>query len=94
MEIALLKSKNQFVLKTNPPTHTPFFLFVTYSKNKPTHNRKTTTTTTTTTTTIASKLALFFQKQNKETNKQTNSLFSSCLQTANSFVLQCFLTLN
>jgi hypothetical protein len=89
MEIALLKSKNQFVLKTNPPTHTPFFLFVTYSKNKPTHNRKTTTTTT-----IASKLALFFQKQNKETNKQTNSLFSSCLQTANSFVLQCFLTLN
>jgi hypothetical protein len=86
MEIALLKSKNQFVLKTNPPTHTPFFLFVTYSKNKPTHNRKTTTTTTT----IASKLALFFQKQNKETNK----LFSSCLQTANSSVLQCFLTLN
>jgi hypothetical protein len=25
MGIALLKSKNQFALKTNPPTHTPFF---------------------------------------------------------------------
>jgi len=67
MEIALLKSKNQFVLKTNPPTQTPFFLFLTDSKNKPTHNRKATTT-------IASKLALFFQKQNKQTNKQTNKL--------------------
>jgi hypothetical protein len=69
MEIALRKSKNQFVLKTNPPTHTPFFLFLTDSKNKPTHNRKATTTTT-----IASKLALFSQKQNKQTNKQTNKL--------------------
>jgi hypothetical protein len=66
MEIALLKSKNQFVLKTNPPTHTPFLLFLTDSKNKTTHNRKTTTATTTI---LASKLALFFQKQNKQTNK-------------------------
>jgi hypothetical protein len=69
MEIALLKSKNQFVLKTNPPTHTPFFLFLTDAKKKPTHNRKATTTTT-----IASKLALVFQKQNKQTNRQTNKL--------------------
>jgi hypothetical protein len=42
MEIALLKSKNQFVLKTNLPTHTPFFFSFsqTQKRNQPTTEKQ------------------------------------------------------
>jgi hypothetical protein len=75
MEIALLKSKNQFVLKTNPPTHTPFFLFLTDSKkNQPTTEKQQQQQQQ-----LLQNWHYFFKNK---TSKQINSLFSSCLQTA------------